>query len=54
MGGGECHTLFLLYTPSYGKDPSMGTNEPLKTIYNRMECSKDLWISLGPELCGGF
>ena len=32
MGGGECHVLILLDTPSYGKDPSMGTNEPLKAL----------------------
>ena len=32
MGGGECHTLILLDTPSYGKDPSMGINESLKAL----------------------
>ena len=27
-----CHALILLDTPSYRKDPSMGTNEPLKAL----------------------
>ena len=30
--GGECHVLLLLDMPSYWKDPSMGTNEPLKAL----------------------
>ena len=32
MGREGCHALILLDTPSYEKDPSMGTNEPLKAL----------------------
>ena len=32
MGGGECHTLILLNTPSYGKNHSICPNESLKTL----------------------
>ena len=32
-----CHSLILYGTPSHGMDPSMGTNEPLKAFYRRME-----------------